>query len=246
MQVAGFLNGFPTRSFPRPDLTLRRRTFSAKLPAHSAHAQTGCRGWVGGFACVMSGSRTQVRRAARRSKAPENGANGEEKWLPFLAAGVFGLLALGPTLLLGSIATWWAFAVAATVGGLLYFSVAVPMMITAAMIGGIVIPILAANFLVAGSLVATLVATLVTAGCAGLLVWISLGNPLPWSLDSPALPFATKKGDQGDLGESLSKEDPFSDWDRRFAETPVSPVQDRDRLPKKRDVDTSAKTETAP
>jgi len=120
-------------------------------------------------------------------------------------------------------AAWWSFAIAATVGSLLYFSVAVPMMITAALVGGIIIPMLAANFLVAGSLIATLLASLATAGAAGLLVWVSLGNPLPMP-DLSSLPFKTKEGREKD-GSTVDSidvpiEDPFTDWDRRFASRP--------------------------
>lgn len=166
-----------------------------------------------------------IRRARRRRReSSDSEEENLEKWLPFVAAGVFGLLALTPTLIVGSMAAWWSFAIAATVGSLLYFSVAVPMMITAALVGGIIIPIIAANFLVAGSLIATLLASLATAGAAGLLVWVSLGNPLP---QPDFLPSKKMKdgGDGGDGGAEVKAEvlsdaidDPFTDWDRRFAE----------------------------
>lgn len=128
------------------------------------------------------------------------------------------MLALTPTLIVGSMAAWWAFALAATVGSLLYFSVAVPMMITAALVGGIIIPMIAANFLVASSLIASIVASLATAGAAGLLVWVSLGNPLPF----PDL--SSKKVKAAEAVKAFEEEDPFTDWDRRFAaKSPKSP-----------------------
>lgn len=169
--------------------------------------------------CIMTQwtrrGRAKISLRARRSDSEEDNL---EKWLPFVAAGVFGLLALTPTLIVGSMAAWWAFALAATVGSLLYFSVAVPMMITAALVGGILIPMIAANFLVASSLVATIVASLATAGAAGLLVWVSLGNPLPF----PDL--SSKKVKAAEAVKALEEEDPFTDWDRRFAaKSPKSP-----------------------
>ena len=246
MQAVGAIDVFtPARSFPKP---LRRRTFSA-FPSSSLSTRGRICGACGLCVARFIPRRTRgqaVRReAARRRKSK---ASGEEKWLPFLAAGAFGLLALGPTLLLGSIATWWAVAVAATVGGLLYFSVAVPMMITAALVGGIVIPILTANFLVAGSLIATFLASLTTAVCGGLLIWVSLGNPLPF-LDSS---FGKKElqSETSTALEEVPKEDPFDDWDRRFAkatkepEKPAEPIAaTEDPSPKKRGRKKRGKTE---
>ena len=172
--------------------------------------------------CIMTQWTRRARRAkislrARRSDSEEDNL---EKWLPFVAAGVFGLLALTPTLIVGSMAAWWAFALAATVGSLLYFSVAVPMMITAALVGGIIIPMIAANFLVASSLIASIVASLATAGAAGLLVWVSLGNPLPF----PDFPDFSSKKVKAAEAKAFEEEDPFTDWDRRFAaKSPKSP-----------------------
>lgn len=165
-----------------------------------------------GSSSLALGVACYTRRWAKRKE--------KEDVMPYVAAGVFGLLALGPTLALGSMAAWWAFAIAATLGSLLYFSVAVPMMITAALIGGIVIPILATNFFIAGSLIATLLASLATAGFAGLLVWVSMGNPLPFS--------APEKRERLEEAPKVM-EDPFSDWDRRFAEGSKSETKARDR-----------------
>ena len=196
------------------------RSFPKSLPSQKCSwALLSC-------AYVARQRKTKIIQAARRRKSDSDSEDKLEKWLPFLAAGVFGLLALTPTLIVGSMAAWWSFAIAATVGSLLYFSVAVPMMITAALVGGIIIPMLAANFLVAGSLIATLLASLATAGAAGLLVWVSLGNPLPMPDLSSSSPFKTKEGwekdgsvDSIDAG-IVPIEDPFTDWDRRFASTP--------------------------
>jgi len=172
--------------------------------------------------CIAARHRWRARiiRRARRRRS-DSDEEKLEKWLPFVAAGVFGLLALTPTLIVGSVAAWWSFAIAATVGSLLYFSVAVPMMITAALVGGIIIPIIAANFLVAGSLIATLLASLATAGAAGLLVWVSLGNPLPLLPDFSSKKMKSMKADEvKDVKAEVSDamDDPFTDWDRRFAE----------------------------
>ena len=192
------------------------RSFPKSLPSQKCSwALLGC-------AYIARQRKTKIIQAARRRKSDSDSEDKLEKWLPFLAAGVFGLLALTPTLIVGSMAAWWSFAIAATVGSLLYFSVAVPMMITAALVGGIIIPMLAANFLVAGSLIATPLASLATAGAAGLLVWVSLGNPLPMP-DLSSLPFKTKEGREKDGSvDSIDVpiEDPFTDWDRRFASTP--------------------------
>ena len=195
------------------------RSFPKSLPSQKCSwALLGC-------AYIARQRKTKIIQAARRRKSDSDSEDKLEKWLPFLAAGVFGLLALTPTLIVGSMAAWWSFAIAATVGSLLYFSVAVPMMITAALVGGIIIPMLAANFLVAGSLIATLLASLATAGAAGLLVWVSLGNPLPMPDGQSSLPFKTKEGREKVEPSSVDSidvpiEDPFTDWDRRFASTP--------------------------
>ncbi len=192
------------------------RSFPKSLPSQKCSwALLSC-------AYIARQRKTKIIQAARRRKSDSDSEDKLEKWLPFLAAGVFGLLALTPTLIVGSMAAWWSFAIAATVGSLLYFSVAVPMMITSALVGGIIIPMLAANFLVAGSLIATLLASLATAGAAGLLVWVSLGNPLPMP-DLSSLPFKTKEAWEKDGSvDSIDVpiEDPFTDWDRRFASTP--------------------------
>lgn len=153
-----------------------------RVPAGSSVPLAACapcvwRGaWVGLAARL---SRSRRRPPGRLGRLGRRARQREEQMLPWVAAGVVGLLALGPTLLLGSMAAWWTFALAATMGGLLYFSVAVPVMITAALVGGIILPMVAANVFVASSLIATLVASLATAGCAGLLVWLALGNPMP-------------------------------------------------------------------
>ena len=173
--------------------------------------------WALGSYALVSTGRSQIRRRARRARRSDSDEEKLEKWLPFVAAGAFGLLALAPTLIVGSMAAWWAFALAATVGSLLYFSVAVPMMISAALVGGIILPMLAANVFVAGSLIATLVASLATAGAAGLLVWVSLGNPLPM------LDFSKKEKAKETVEEPMkSMDDPFTDWDRRFAASQTS------------------------
>ena len=173
-----------------------------RLFSHGAKQRQACeKRFMGAWSSVPLVACHTRRWAKRKEK--------EQDVMPYVAAGVFGLLALGPTLALGSMAAWWAFAMAATVGSLLYFSVAVPMMITAALLGGIVIPILATNFFIAGSLIATLLASLATAGFAGLLVWVSMGNPLP---------FSAPERERLEAPKVVEVEDPFSDWDRRFAE----------------------------
>ena len=145
--------------------------------------------------------------------------------LPFVAAGAIGILALAPALLAGSAALWWSVILAASVTGLLYFSVALPLLITIFTLGGVLlVPLLAANFFVA-----TLIASLVAAGAAGLLVWVALGNPLPF--EGLSLPWEEDKNALGVTDASTSAasrdrdaeairdskvEDPFEDWDRRF------------------------------
>eukprot|EP00490_Sorites_sp_Unknown_P028006 CAMPEP_0114648454 /NCGR_PEP_ID=MMETSP0191-20121206/6419_1 /TAXON_ID=126664 /ORGANISM="Sorites sp." /LENGTH=131 /DNA_ID=CAMNT_0001861803 /DNA_START=353 /DNA_END=748 /DNA_ORIENTATION=- len=90
-------------------------------------------------------------------------------------------------------------------------------MISAALVGGIILPIVAANFLVAGSIIATLLASIATAGAAGLLVWVSLGNPLPIPDFSSSSKTKEVNAKASDADPTALVEDPFTDWDRRFA-----------------------------
>ncbi|CAJ1403720.1 unnamed protein product [Effrenium voratum] len=157
-----------------------------RVPAGSSVPLAACapcvwRGaWVGLAARL---SRSRRRPPGRLGRLGRRARQREEQMLPWVAAGVVGLLALGPTLLLGSMAAWWTF---------------------------ISLPMVAANVFVASSLIATLVASLVTAGCAGLLVWLALGNPMP------KLTFAAESEIEGTKTEA-EVEDPFRDWDQRFA-----------------------------
>ena len=169
------------------------------------------------FATMLLSRRS---RSQRYSQGRGRGVSDESedslaKVLPFVAAAVFGLLAFTPALLVGSAALSWSVPLAGSVVGLLYFSVALPLLITVLTLGGVlVVPLLAANFFVA-----TFIASTVAAGAAGLLVWVALGNPLP---AAPALPFQDLLPWFGEEPEAArdaeaKSEDPFQDWDRRFA-----------------------------
>ena len=184
--------------------------------------------------CLAGAVRSRRSNLSLLSRRPARDSEGESnedalaRVLPFVAAGAIGLLAFAPALLVGAAASWWSLTLAGSIAGLLYFSVALPLLITVLTLGGLLlVPLLAANFFAA-----TLLASLVAAGAGGLLVWVALGNPLPfqglplpWSEEEPKAAestvqdaFANSTADDSD-GEAA--EDPFEDWDRRFARSRV-------------------------
>ena len=182
----------------------------AKVPSQIRHRCSVCSATV----TILLSRRSQSQRYSkgRGRDVSDEGEDAVAKVLPFVAAAVFGLLAFTPALLVGSAALSWSVLLAGSVVGLLYFSVALPLLITVLTLGGVlVLPLLAANFFVA-----TFIASLVAAGAAGLLVWVALGNPLPALPFQDLLPWSGEAEPEAADAEAKS-EDPFQDWDRRFA-----------------------------
>lgn len=126
------------------------------------------------------------------------------------------MVVAGPALLLGATALTWSVIAAFSVAGILYFTVALPLVITAAFVGGLLFSAFAAKLLVAGSMLASTV----IGGSALLLLYYTVNNklpPLPPSMGG----FAAVASSNAPQTKLEAKDEVMEDWDRRFADVAV-------------------------